>query len=488
MGTTILIVLLIYFGLLLSISYFVSRKHTDNDAFFLGNKKSPWYVVAFGMIGSTISGVTFISVPGMIRGQDMTYLQMVLGMTLGYLVIAYVLLPLYFKLNLTTIYGYLNQRFGKNSYKTGSSFFILSKTIGAAARLYLVALILHTLVFAQWNIPFIVVALGIILFIWLYTFRSGIKTIIWTDILQTTCLLAALFVISWQVITKLDFSLMETLQAINQNEHSRIFVFDDWVSKQNFWKQFLSGALIAIVMNGLDQDMMQKSLTCKNVKDAQKNIVSFGFVYIPVNYIFLALGVLLLIFAARFNITLPEKGDQILPLLATEYLGLPAVIFFSIGIIAAAFSSADSALTAITTTVCVDLLDIEKKEAMKAAGIRRKIHVLISILFLIVILIIHAAGQGSILNTIYKIASYTYGPLLGLFFFGLFSKVKPRDKYVPIVCIIAPFLCFGLEMFLKQAFDYGVGNEILLFNGLITVIGLLLISGRHEVQNIEMRQ
>ena len=480
MGLYILIILLLYFGLLSLISYLVSRKSNDNDAFFLGNRKSPWFVVAFGMIGSSISGVSFVSVPGMTRGLDMTYMQMVLGFFLGYIIIAYVLLPLYYRLNLTTIYGYLEKRFGLRSYKTGASFFILSKTIGVAARLYLVVLILYKLVFEPWGVPFWVVALVNILLIWAYTYRSGIKTIVWTDTLQTFCLISALILIIWQVVSKLDLNFSETFQLVTQSEHSRIFVFDDWVSKQNFFKQFLSGVLIAIVMNGLDQDMMQKNLTCKTLKDAQKNMVSFGIFSVPINYLFLALGVLLLTFASQMSIVLPEKADEILPVLATQYLGFPVLIFFSIGIIAAAFSSADSALASITTSVCVDLLDMEKKNVENSVRIRRKIHILISVMFLALIVLINYMNQDSILNTIYKIASYTYGPLLGLFFFGLFTKIVPRDKFVPVICIMAPILSFTLEIVLKQFFNYSVGNEILLFNGLITGMGLFIISKRRK--------
>ncbi|MCD7972994.1 MAG: sodium:solute symporter [Candidatus Azobacteroides sp.] len=476
MGTIILFILILYFAFLTCISFLTSRNNSGNDAFFLGNRKSPWYVVAFGMIGSSLSGVTFISVPGMVRETDMTYMQMIFGFFFGYAVIAFVLLPLYYKLNLTTIYGYLDQRFGKRAYKTGASFFILSKTIGAAARLYLVTLILHKLVFSQWNIPFYLVTLGIIGLIWIYTFRSGIKTIIWTDALQTCCLIAALILIIWQVINKLGIDFSTSFSLIFQSEYSRIFVFDDWMSKQHFVKQFFSGVLIAIVMNGLDQDMMQKNLTCKNLKDAQKNMLSFGFLYIPINYLFLCLGVLLLFFASKFQVALPEKSDEILPLLASEYLGFPVLVFFSIGIIAAAFSSADSALTSLTTTICVDLLDIKKADAIQSVKIRRKIHLLISFLFLFVILIIDNAGQTSILNTIYKVASYTYGPLLGMFFFGLFTKISVKDKNIPFVCILAPVLCVGLELLLNYSFHYQVGNEILLLNGLLTVIGLLSVS------------
>ncbi|MDL2303624.1 sodium:solute symporter, partial [Dysgonomonas sp. OttesenSCG-928-D17] len=327
MGIYILIVIAVYFGALLLISYFVSRKSSDNEAFFLGNRQSPWFVVAIAMVGTSISGVTFVSVPGMVGSFDMTYMQMVFGFVVGYFVIAYVLLPLYYRLNLTTIYGYLEQRFGFHSYKTGASFFILSKIIGAAARLYLVAMILQALVFSQWNIPFWVTVAGIILLIWGYTFRSGIKTIIWTDTLQTSCLLLGVILIIWQVASKMDLNIPQVIDAVSNNEHSRIFVFDDWASKQNFFKQFLSGVFITIVMTGLDQDMMQKNLTCKSLKDAQKNMVTYGFAFAPINFLFLSLGVLLLLFAAQYGIALPEKSDQILPMLATEYLGLPVLIF-----------------------------------------------------------------------------------------------------------------------------------------------------------------
>lgn len=475
MGYIILIIIAVYFGALLLISHFVSRKNSDNEAFFLGNRQSPWFVVAIAMVGTSISGVTFVSVPGMVGKFDMTYMQMVFGFVVGYFVIAYVLLPLYYKLNLTTIYGYLEKRFGFFSYKTGASFFILSKVIGAAARLYLVAMILQTLVFDQWNIPFWVTVTGIILLIWGYTSRSGIKTIIWTDTLQTSCLILGAILIIWQVATKLDMNLPEVVNTIAGSEHSRIFVFDDWTSRQNFFKQFLSGMFITIVMTGLDQDMMQKNLTCRNLKDAQKNMVTYGFAFAPINLIFLSLGIMLLVFAAHFNIVLPENSDQILPYLATEYLGLPVLIFFTIGIIAAAFSSADSALTALTTSVCVDLLNIKKEDASKAKKTRKRVHVVVSLVFLLAILAINSIHQENILDTIYKVASYTYGPLLGLFFFGLFTKVNVRDKIVPIICIIAPLASFALEKFLFIQYNYQVGYEILLFNGLLTAFGLFCI-------------
>lgn len=474
MGTYILVIIAVYFGIILLISYFVSRKSSNNDAFFLGNRKSPWYIVAIGMLGDSISGVTFVAVPGMVGGLDMTYMQMVLGFFPGYLIVAFVLLPLYYRLNLTSIYGYLEQRFGICSYKTGASFFILSRIVGSASKLYLVALILQTLVFDQWHIPFWVTVTGIISLIWGYTFRSGMKTIVWTDALQTICLLVALILIIWQVSSLLGFSVPEAITAVITDQHSRIFEFD-WTSQQNFFKQFLSGILIVIVMTGLDQNMMQKNLTCRNLKDAQKNMVSYGFGFIPMNYLFLALGILLLLFSAKFGISLPSRSDEILPMLATEYLGLPVLICFTIGIVAASFSNADSAITSLTTSVCVDLLGI-KKDDSKTKKMRVAVHLLISLIFLIAILLIDVLGQSNVLNTIYKAASYTYGPLLGMFFFGLFTKLNLRDKWVPIICILSPVMSYTLEWWLNYQFGYKVGYEILLFNGAFTVFGLLCIT------------
>lgn len=460
------------------ISYIVSKKGSDNDAFFLGNKKSPWYLVAIGMLGDSISGVTVVSVPGMVGQFDMSYMQMVLGFFPGYLIVAFVLLPLYYRLNLTSIYGYLDTRFGNFSYKTGASFFILSRIVGSASKLYLIALILQTLIFNQWNIPFYVTVAGIIALIWAYTHKSGMKTIVWTDALQTICLLAALILIIWQVASKLGFDISQTIDTVRTSQHSRIFFFDDWASRQNFFKQFLSGIFIVIVMTGLDQNMMQKNLTCKNLKDAQKNMVTYGFGFIPMNYLFLSLGILLLTFISTQGITLPEKSDQILPMLATEYLGFPVLACFTIGIIAASFSNADSALTSITTSTCVDILGTEKKDQETSKKIRSRIHMLVCLVFFIVILFIDHISQNSILDTIYKLASYTYGPLLGLFFFGLFTKINIKDKFVPIVCILAPTISYLAEFILLKFWNYQVGYEILLLNGLLTIMGLLCIAQR----------
>lgn len=481
----ILIIIAVYFGVLMIISYLTSRKGSGNDTFFRANKSSKWYVVAVAMIGTSISGVTFVSVPGMVRNLDMTYMQMVFGFFFGYLVIAYVLLPLYYRLNLTTIYGYLEQRFGRKSYKTGAWFFLLSKIVGAAARLYLVAFILQTLVFDTWGIPFVITVIGIILVIWLYSHKSGIKTIIWTDWLQTILFLTTLVLIVWQVSTRLNFNIGDTIAAIGNSPHSRIFVFDDWGSTQNFFKQFFSGMFITIVMTGLDQDQMQKNLTIRTLKDAQKNVVSYGFAFAPINFLFLSLGVLLIIFAEQNGIVLPEVSDNILPVIASEYLGPGVLGIFIVGIVAAAFSSADSALTALTTSFCVDVLDMKalsqtKEQEKKDVKTRGIVHIGISIVFVLIILIIETIGSDSIITAIYKLASYTYGPLLGLYGFGLYTKVKPKDMYVPYIAIAAPILCFIIEMLMKHLYNYQVGYELLLINGLITGLGLWIISTRKK--------
>ena len=477
----ILSIIAIYFGILLWIAWITGRKSTSNDAFFLGNRKSPWYIVSIGMIGTSLSGVTFVSVPGMVRSIDMTFMQSVFGFFFGYILIAKVLLPLYYKLKLTSIYSYLGDRIGKRSYKTGASFFLLSKIVGAAARLYLVVLILQHYVFSTWNIPFWVTVIISIFLVWLYTYRSGIKTIIWTDTLQALCLVAMLVVIIWKVKDAMDLDMGGMVQTLTENPHFRIFEFNDWHSTQHFVKQFFSGIFITIVMTGLDQDMMQKNLSCKSLKDAQKNMYTYGFAFTPVNFLFLALGVLLLSLASQKNIELPALNDDILPMFCTSgILGHSILIFFTIGIIAAAFSSADSALTALTTSFCVDILGVEKEEANKAKRTRLMVHLLISALFAIIILIFKAVNSRSVIDAIYMIASYTYGPLLGLFVFGLFTKKQPRDKYVPYICILSPLICFATDYLVKQHTGYAFGYEMLMLNGAITFFGLWAASVKHK--------
>ena len=478
----ILLIIALYFGLLLFIAWLTGR-NSSNEAFFLGNRKSPWYIVSIGMVGTSLSGVTFVSVPGMVRGIDMTYMQTVLGFFVGYILIAQVLLPLYYKLQLTSIYSYLEERIGRNSYKTGASFFLLSKIVGAAARLYLVVLILQHYVFSTWNIPFGVTVVISIFLVWLYTFRSGIKTIIWTDTIQAICLVAMLIVIIWQVKDKLGLDMRGMVEAIGHDPHFRIFEFSDWHSTQHFAKQFFSGIFITIVMTGLDQDMMQKNLSCKSLKDAQKNMYTYGFAFTPVNFLFLSLGVLLLILAGNEQIALPAMSDDILPMFCTSgILGSSILIFFTIGIIAAAFSSADSALTALTTSFCIDILGVTHQAPKQAKKTRLKVHLLISVLFALIIIIIKEVNNRSIIDAIYMIASYTYGPLLGLFVFGLFTQKHPRDKFVPYICIASPLICFSTSYLVEKYIGYTFGYEMLMLNGLITFMGHWLLSIKHQTK------
>ena len=446
----ILAIIAAYFALLLLIAWLTGRNNS-NEAFFLGNRKSPWYIVSIGMVGTSLSGVTFVSVPGMVRAIDMTYMQTVFGFFFGYIVIAHVLLPLYYKLRLTSLYVYLDERIGRRGYKTGASFFLLSKIVGAAARLYLVVLILQTYVFNAWHIPFALTAVISILLVWLYTFRSGIKTIIWTDTLQAICLVGMLVVIIWQVKERMGLDFAGMAQTLVESPHFRIFEFSDWHNTQNFFKQFVSGIFITIVMTGLDQDMMQKNLSCKTLRDAQKNMYTYGFAFTPVNFLFLSLGVLLLTLAGQQNIPLPELSDDILPMFCTSgLLGNTILVFFTIG--------------------------IEKQEARQAKRIRLKVHVLISILFVLIILAFKAVNDKSVIDAIYLIASYTYGPLLGLFMFGLFTKRRPADRFVPYICIASPLLCFALNYLAKQYAGYTFGYEMLMINGGLTFAGLWLTS------------
>lgn len=487
-STFILIVIVVYFGILMLISWLTSRKGLSNDTFFRANKSSKWYVVAVAMVGTSISGVTFVSVPGMVRNLDMTYMQMVFGFFFGYLVIAYVLLPLYYRLNLTTIYGYLDQRYGPKSYKTGAWFFLISKIVGASARLYLVAFILQTLVFDALGVPFVITVIGIIMIIWLYSHKSGVKTIIWTDWLQTILFITALVLIVWQIALRMNLDFGGIVSTITHSSHSRIFVFDDWASTQNFFKQFFSGMFITIVMTGLDQDQMQKNLTIRTLKDAQKNVVSYGFAFVPINFLFFSLGVLLMAYAGQNGIVLPAVSDNILPVIASDYLGETVLGIFIVGIVAAAFSSADSALTALTTSFCVDILNMKpvsqtKEQEQKDIRTRRMVHVGVSAAFVLIILLIETIGSDSIITAIYKLASYTYGPLLGLYLFGLYSKVKPTDRWVPYVAVAAPVLCLIIEIAMQQLFGYRVGYELLLMNGLFTGLGLYIISSPHHHLN-----
>ena len=426
----ILATVLAYFAILFGISHLTSRR-ADNSTFYRANRRAPWYMVAFGMVGASISGVTFVSVPGMVLSSQMTYLQMCLGFIVGYLVIAFVLLPLYYRLNLTSIYTYLGQRLGERSYPTGACFFLLSKMTGAAVRFYVVCIILQQFVFEPVGIPFIVNVLAMVTLIWLYTRRGGIGTLVFTDTFQTICLFTALIMIILSVTDQLHLSVSEAMTTISNNEMSRIFVFDDWVSPHNFWKQFLSGAFIAIVMTGLDQDMMQKNLTCKSLRDAQKDMCTYGVAFVPANLLFLALGVLLTMVLGT-----GLKGDEMLPayILGNSHSQL-LMMLFTIGIVAASFSSADSALTSLTTSYCVDIRRQAGNERL-----RKQTHIAMCLFFVLFILLFRALNSTSLINAIYTIASYTYGPLLGLFTFGLFTHRQPHDSMVPAICIASPLL------------------------------------------------
>lgn len=469
----IILLILGYFGVLIFISY-ITSKSANNTTFFKANNSSPWYLVAFGMIGASLSGVTFISVPGWIEGQQMSYMQMVLGYVVGYAVIGLVLLPLYYRLDLTSIYTYLEDRFGRYSYKTGASFFLLSRTIGAAFRLFLVANVLQLILFNSYGIPFWVTVTITVLLIWLYTFKGGIKTIVWTDTLQTLFMLIAVGVCI--VMIKDEMQIDNLFSYIAENKLSKTFFFEDIKAGNYFWKRFFAGAFIAIVMTGLDQDMMQKNLTCRNLKDAQKNMFWFTIVLVVVNFFFLALGILLTDYATANEIN--AHKDQLFPTIAMSgKLGLATSLFFLLGLIAAAYSSADSALTSLTTSFSIDILEIDKKDnEQEKEKIRKKIHVLFSLILIVTILFFkYVIADDSVISNIFKAAGYTYGPLLGLYAFGLFTKFNVKDKLVPLICIISPFLAFEINYLTNYLWKFDFEFFILILNGLLTFLGLLAI-------------
>ena len=469
----IIITVLLYFAALMLFSRITARHGDNNQTFFRANRRSPWYMVAFGMVGASISGITFVSVPGMTMFTGMTYVQMCIGFILGYFAVAFVLLPVYYRLNLTTIYTYLKERLGMRSYKTGAWFFLISKMTGAAVRFYVVCIILQRFVLDAIGVPFALTVVAMVALIWLYTRRGGIKTLVWTDTFQTTCMFAALILIIYNVMGQLGMSATDAVKAIAADEHSRMFVLDDWISTQNFWKQLLSGAFVVIVMTGLDQDMMQKNLTCRTLREAQKDMCTYGFAFVPANLLFMALGVLLMMLAQKDGIALPASGDELLPMFAaTGRLGSTVVVLFTIGIVAASFSSADSALTALTTSYCVDIRQREGDEQL-----RRRAHIGIAVVFGLFILMFKTLNSTSVIDAIYIMCSYTYGPLLGLFAFGLFTSRKPCDKLVPYIAVASPLVCFVLEKTAMQCWGYKFGYELLMINGLLTFVGLY-VSGR----------
>lgn len=465
-----------YSAMLFFITWLTSR-NASNDSFFIGNKSSPWYVVAYGMIGASLSGVTFMSVPGWVGSTQFSYMMVVFGYLAGYIIIATVLMPMYYRLNLTSIYGYLEQRFGFWSYKTGAFFFILSRTIGASFRMFLVVNVLQTFVFDAWGVPFWVTVFAFVVLIILYTFEGGIKTIVWTDTLQTTFMLLGVIISVILISRELDFSFPDLFHQIKESSYSKI-VFTDWHDKRYFVKQFLSGMFICIVMTGLDQEMMQKNLSCKNIGEAQKNMFSFSLVLIVVNFLFLALGAVLYLYAAAKGIEVPAKTDEFFPQIALNHLGSFAGIIFIIGLISAAYPSADGALTSLTTSVCVDFLGFEKREDEKAKKrLRYVVHFSFALLLLLVVVIFRMINDRAVIDKLFTVAGYTYGPLLGLYAFGLFLKRKVKDNAVPLVCITSPIICYILSENSVAWFNgYKFGFELLIINGLITFTGLAVIS------------
>ncbi len=473
----ILGIILGYFFVLILIAR-ITSENANSKAFFLGNRKSPWFVVAFGMLGASLSGVTFISVPGWVLTIDFTYMQMVFGYFFGYLTVAFVLLPIYYRLNLTSIYAYLDKRFGLAAYKTGAWFFLISRIIGASFRLYIVAMVLQLVVFDAWGVPFWATVSISILFIWLYTFKGGIKTIIWTDFLQTTLILAALIGTIVILAKQMDLSFTGLVDTIQKSNYSRMFVFDDWTSRQHFVHQFLSGMLITIVMTGLDQDMMQKNLSCRNLNEAKKNMISYGFAFIPFNLLFLSLGVLLVVFSNTNGIALPADSDHLYPLLAQSHLGSVVFIMFILGLTASAYSSADSALTALTTSFTVDILNKGHQEEKQLRKTRMKVHVGMSLVLAIVILVFSSMKNKAVIDSIFTIASYTYGPLLGMFAFGILTKLKPvKHWWIPVIALLAPVVAYFAKLHFLAHYNYEMAYaEILLINGGVCFIGLLILS------------
>jgi len=476
-------IILAYFLVLIAVSYFTSKR-ADNATFFLAGRQSPWLLVAIGMIGASLSGVTFISIPGQVGGdganQAFSYLQIVLGYLLGYLFIARILLPLYYRRNLTSIYTYLDQRFGRPAYKSGAAYFLLSRTIGAAFRLYLVAIVLQQFVLGPMGFPFWATVLTTIVLIWIYTFRGGINTIVWTDTLQTLFMLSAVIMTILYIGSTLEMGLSDMISSIQHSQYGQVFYFKQgWMDPNNFFKQFLSGALITIVMTGLDQDMMQKNLTCRSLGDAQKNMLVFSMILVVANLLFLSLGALLYIYASQIGLAVPENTDQLYPTIALQHLPMAVGIFFVLGLIAAAYSSADSALTSLTTSFCVDFLNFETSEIedRQARKTRFLVHLSFSLLLFLVIIVFRSLNNQSVINQLFTVAGYTYGPLLGLFAFGLTTRLKIRDYLVVPVVIAAPVVSYLLNSYSAELFNgFQFGFLIIALNGLLTYVGLLVIS------------
>lgn len=473
----VLSTIICYFILLYVISYIAGRK-ADNQGFFVGNRKSRWYVVAFAMIGSSISGVTFVSVPGMVAVSNFSYLQMALGFLTGQFIIAFLLIPLFYKMNLVSIYEYLENRFGVSTHKTGAWFFFVSKMLGAAVRLFLVCVVLQLLVFDPLHLPFFLNVIFTVSLVWFYTFRGGVKALIWTDSLKTLCLVGSVLFCIYYIASDLNLTFGGMMQAITEHDYSKTFFFDDVNDKRYFFKQFLAGVFTMIAMTGLDQDMMQRNLSCKNFRDSQKNMITSGIFQVFIILLFLMLGVLLYIFAAKSGISLPEKSDELFPLIATRgYFPQVVGVLFVVGLISAAYSAAGSALTALTTSFTVDILESNRtKSEEETTKVRKKVHVAMSVVMGLVIIVINILNNTSVIDAVYILASYTYGPILGMFAFGMLIKKQVRDRYVPLVAVLSPVLCFILQKNSQAWFNgYSFSYELLIFNASFTFIGLALL-------------
>ncbi len=465
-----------YFLILLGVAWYTGR-NSNNDSFFIGNKNSNWMLVAFGMIGTSLSGVTFVSVPGAVARESFAYFQITLGYLIGYLLIAFVLLPLYYKLNLTSIYKYLQSRLGFTSYKTGAGFFILSRILGATARLYLVVNILQAAILDSFHVPFWATTLIILVMILLYTYEGGVKTIVWTDTLQTTCMLAGLVICAIYILSSLNMGLGESLQAMSEKGYSKIF-FTDPDSKLFFVKQILAGAFITVTMTGMDQEMMQKNISVRRLQDSQKNVITMSVILLVVILIFLFLGGLLYLYASQLGIT--ATGDKLFPTIALEHMPPAVSVIFIIALISALFPSADGAITALTSTFCIDILGMQRRTDMNDAQqkkLRQRVHLSFALLFLLFVMMFKWINDSSMIGLILKVATFTYGPLLGLFTFGILTKRKVNDAFVPYICVAAPVICFLLDKYQKQLFgSFEIGLELLIINGLITFLGLYLFS------------
>ncbi len=486
--TIILAIIIIYFGILFLISYLTSKKNTSNDTFFKANKNSKWYLVAFGMIGTAISGITFISVPGEVGNPDLQfkYFQFVIGCAIGFIIVATVLLPLYYRMNLTSIYGYIEKRLGTVSYKTAATIFLIGRTIGSAFRLYLVIFVFQRYVFDYYQVPFAVTVFLSLALIFAYTYRGGLKTIIITDTLQTLFLVSSVFLTIYFICNKMNLSVIEAFELIKTSNYSKVFFFDDYMKGTYFWKQILGGIFLTIATVGLDQDLMQKNLSCKNIGEAQKNMFVFIGIFLIINIFFLSVGVLLYSYANQNGIEIPmvnnvARTDLLFPEIAFHHLTIIPAIVFLLGLTAATFATTDSALTALTTSFCIDFLGMDKVENLNKPNIvktRHFVHIGFSVLMFLVILIFNAINDDSVVKMVFKIASYTYGPLLGLYGFGLFMKTKTvHDRFVPFICMISPIICFFISK--KSALLFGnyiIDNELIILNGLLTFLGLLAIS------------